>query len=525
MKIKTLLLVTISYIGLISISHANVCFITDTGECRGYEFSGANSPDDTRPGGGTPTGNDNNDDDWELDNPTRCWLEGYQYVSCPPLMVPHNLCPYNNSIFEKCICDPNLVSCTKPYYGVGEDCDGKYISCELDNSKACQEEGYTQSGECPPLQEINQKCPYDPTYYDKCVCRSDLVSCPPPLIGVGEACDGKYAACQCPPEYQVCNCGPESGAASCNVDGITKYTNCKDCCSDTCPSGEKSATCANNQNHIQVATTECGTPCYSCQDKHSHSYSCPSGYSTSCSYGYSGTTSPICSCGATGSGTCYKCKSAPSCVSGGSSSCTGSTSCQYGYTSSCKDCSGTTRYQCKSCSNTCSSGSTSVSCTSKQNKVSVGKTECGNTCYKCEDKPCSNTCSSGSTSVSCTSKQNKVSVGKTECGNTCYKCEDKPCSNTCSKGSTSVSCAAVRGETKVSVGKTECGNTCYECQCNATCASKGYSSSKPSGKNCSMTIVCGSTCYYNCTTSSGGGGIDTEEDNYFANSKGGQYQR
>lgn len=96
-----------------------------------------------------PTGNDNNDDDWELDNPTRCWLEGYQYVSCHPLMVPHNLCPYNNSIFEKCICDPNLVSCTKPYYGVGEDCDGKYISCELDNSKACQEEGYTQSGECP----------------------------------------------------------------------------------------------------------------------------------------------------------------------------------------------------------------------------------------------------------------------------------------------------------------------------------------------------------------------------------------
>ena len=525
MKIKTLLLVTISYIGLISISHANVCFITDTGECRGYEFSGANSPDDTRPGGGTPTGNDNNDDDWELDNPTRCWLEGYQYVSCPPLMVPHNLCPYNNSIFEKCICDPNLVSCTKPYYGVGEDCDGKYISCELDNSKACQEEGYTQSGECPPLQEINQKCPYDPTYYDKCVCRSDLVSCPPPLIGVGEACDGKYAACQCPPEYQVCNCGPESGAASCNVDGITKYTNCKDCCSDTCPSGEKSATCANNQNQIQVATTECGTPCYSCQDKHSHSYSCPSGYSTSCSYGYSGTTSPICSCGETGSGTCYKCNSAPSCVSGGSSSCTGSTYCANGYTSSCKDCSGTTRYQCKSCSNTCSSGSTSVSCTSKQNKVSVGKTECGNTCYKCEDKPCSNTCSSGSTSVSCTSKQNKVSVGKTECGNTCYKCEDKPCSNTCSKGATSVSCAAIRGETKVSVGKTECGNTCYECQCNATCASKGYSSSKPSGKNCSMTIVCGNTCYNCSSSSSGGGGIDTEEDNYFANSKGGQYQR
>ena len=50
--------------------YANVCFITDTGECRGYEFSGANSPDDTSPGGGTP-------DDWELDNDNRCVLEGY----------------------------------------------------------------------------------------------------------------------------------------------------------------------------------------------------------------------------------------------------------------------------------------------------------------------------------------------------------------------------------------------------------------------------------------------------------------
>ena len=50
--------------------HANVCFITDTEDCRGYEFSGANSPDDTSPGGGTP-------DDWELDNDNRCVLEGY----------------------------------------------------------------------------------------------------------------------------------------------------------------------------------------------------------------------------------------------------------------------------------------------------------------------------------------------------------------------------------------------------------------------------------------------------------------
>ena len=522
---------------------ANVCFITDTEDCRGNKFSSSPEDNPVSPPSPPPTNCDPNDA-WCIDNEKRCDWEGYlkTLADCNEVQIPYNYCPYDKTFFEKCICDPTLVA-----------------------------------------------CPY-------------------PLQGVGKECEGKYRSCKCPDYFSSCECGPADGALSCTWDGKTTYSACKPCCSDTCPSGSISTYCSSNQDKIQVSTTECGTPCYSCQDKHSHSYSCPSGYQSSpCSNGYTqiGTANETCSCGeitynlcykcqapaapscvsggsssctgstycangytssckdcsgttryqcksapscvsggsssCTGSTYCsngytssckdcsgttrYQCKSAPSCVSGGSSSCTGSTSCQYGYTSFCKDCSGTTRYQCKSCSNTCSSGSTSVSCTSKQNKVSVGKTECGNTCYKCEDKPCSNTCSSGSTSVSCTSKQNKVSVGKTECGNTCYKCEDKPCSNTCSKGSTSVSCAAVRGETKVSVGKTECGNTCYECQCNATCASKGYSSSKPSGKNCSMTIVCGSTCYYNCTTSSGGGGIDTEEDNYFANSKGGQYQR
>ena len=128
---------------------------------------------------------------------TAVYLKATRYTlrSCPNLQVPYNLCPYDNSWFEKCVCDPNLVECTKPYYGVGEDCNGKYTSCQLDNQHACEENGYTQSGACPPLQEINQKCPYDPTYYDKCVCRSDLVTCSYPLVGVGEECDGKYASC------------------------------------------------------------------------------------------------------------------------------------------------------------------------------------------------------------------------------------------------------------------------------------------------------------------------------------------
>ncbi|MBP3345782.1 MAG: hypothetical protein J6L86_01960, partial [Alphaproteobacteria bacterium] len=45
--------------------------------------------------------------------------------------------------------------------------------------------------------------------------------------------------------------------------------------------------------------------CYKC-NTHTHSYSCPAGYSTSCSDGYSDTASKTCSCGQT-SGSCYKC--------------------------------------------------------------------------------------------------------------------------------------------------------------------------------------------------------------------------
>ncbi|MBS4772426.1 MAG: hypothetical protein KHX61_08020, partial [Proteobacteria bacterium] len=56
-------------------------------------------------------------------------------------------------------------------------------------------------------------------------------------------------------------------------------------------------------------TCSCGAASGTCYKApaHTHSYSCPSGYSTSCSKGYTATTSKVCSCGAI-SGICYKCK-------------------------------------------------------------------------------------------------------------------------------------------------------------------------------------------------------------------------
>ena len=123
---------------------ASVCFITDARNCSGNKYGGANTPDNSS-SGGIPNGNSSGssssggDEDWTIDNRKRCELEGYKLTSCPALKVPQNYCPYDISYFEKCVCKAGLVTCTKPYYGVGESCDGKYASCKLDNARGCKE--------------------------------------------------------------------------------------------------------------------------------------------------------------------------------------------------------------------------------------------------------------------------------------------------------------------------------------------------------------------------------------------------
>ena len=74
--------------------------------------------------------------------------------------------------------------------GNGDDYD-------LDNEERCRQEGYIQTS-CPEGQEGSNFCPYDSSYFEKCVssCPSNYVTCKPPYYGVGEACDGKYASCE-----------------------------------------------------------------------------------------------------------------------------------------------------------------------------------------------------------------------------------------------------------------------------------------------------------------------------------------
>ena len=274
---------------------ASVCFITDAGNCSGNKYGGANTPDNSS-SGGTPSGSSSGssssggDEDWTIDNRKRCELEGYKLTSCPALKVPQNYCPYDISYFEKCVCKAGLVTCTKPYYGVGESCDGKYASCKLDNARGCKEDGYTQTGACNSVQVINKKCPYDPTYFDKCVCRSDLVSCPTPLQGVGTACGGKYKSCKCPSKYKSCDCGKAAGASSCTWNGVTKYSSCKACC--TPYRDEISCSCGTYS-----CSDGCGGYRKCCKSCSSSSSSSSSGSSGSSSSGSSSSSSSSSSSG------------------------------------------------------------------------------------------------------------------------------------------------------------------------------------------------------------------------------------
>ena len=101
---------------------------------------------------------------------------------------------------------------------------------ELDDSKRCEEEGYTMT-DCPEDSDPINFCPYDNTHFEKCKanCPSNYVTCELPYYGVGEACGDKYASCECTP----CGSGydnttiPEGyvqdGEACLDCDGKTKY--------------------------------------------------------------------------------------------------------------------------------------------------------------------------------------------------------------------------------------------------------------------------------------------------------------
>jgi len=163
-------------------------------------------------------------------------------------------------------------------------------------------------------------------------------SCPPSDPCSGVSC-GSNAYCSGGSCY--CNSGYHKSGSACVKDEVHSH-------SYSCPSGYSSSNSWGSSAQTTSKTCSCGAASGTCYKApaHTHSYSCPSGYqSSSCSSSQTqtGTTSKVCSCGAT-SGTCYKCETCSY-----SSKCSGYsfTSCSYGVLDSCTAC-GTTKYKCAS---------------------------------------------------------------------------------------------------------------------------------------------------------------------------------
>ena len=145
---------------------------------------------------------------------------------------------------------------------------------ELDNEERCRQEGYTQTS-CPEGQEPSNFCPYDSTYFEKCVssCPSNYVTCEVPYYGVGEACDGKYASCEKDTERACQELNPgyvdECGTGQQLSDDRCSYDNTYGTCCNTCegydntsiPEGYvqdgESCTGCDGQEHYKIKPNPC----------------------------------------------------------------------------------------------------------------------------------------------------------------------------------------------------------------------------------------------------------------------------
>ena len=145
---------------------------------------------------------------------------------------------------------------------------------ELDNKERCNKEGYYLTS-CPDGQEGSGFCPYDSSYFEKCVssCPSNYVTCEVPYYGVGEACDGKYASCEKDTERACQELNPgyvdECGTGQQLSDDRCSYDNTYGTCCNTCAGydnttipegyvqdGEVCTSC-DGQEHYKVKPNPC----------------------------------------------------------------------------------------------------------------------------------------------------------------------------------------------------------------------------------------------------------------------------
>lgn len=214
--------------------------------------------------------------------------------------------------------------------------------------------------------------------------------------------------CSCSSSYNLDKCPSHGICSECNgkkrLDGCEDFwalnedrSTCKEVCkgyTSTCPANASCYTCTVGSTTLykfKSCKAGYGLVGDHCELSHTHEYKCPDGYGETNSWGDEAmTTSKVCSCGTTGSETCYK---APNCVDGGSSNCSGDISVCVGKVevSSCLDCSGTQRYTCRD--KTCADD---------------GKKECNGTCI--ETSECCGGCAEGSSCVNGECVEDKCSL-------------------------------------------------------------------------------------------------------------------
>ncbi len=198
---------------------------------------------------------------------SKCNQLGYSYseTNCAPPKILKDKCPAGNA-YKECYCAGSIT------------CSGYASSSNPYSSSTGASK--TSCIDCAGNTLYNWSC-------SSSTCSSySLTSCPS-NGNCSQCCDGYYKLNSCQSGY--------------NVSG----NSCIKACTDTCSS--KGYYSSRPSGKTCSTTTVCGSTCYyNCVDTHTHSYSCPSGYSSTNSWGSSAlTAAKTCSCGQT-SGTCYK---------------------------------------------------------------------------------------------------------------------------------------------------------------------------------------------------------------------------
>ncbi len=453
---------------------AQVCWIMDTGDCLGLDFVGTDigGPDGTKPDEYTPKG------------PEDCINEGYTMTQCPEGQEPTKVCMYDDRYFAGCVpsCPDDYKICEEPYYGIGEECNGKYKECQCDYCVGYdyKEEdipnGYVADGE--PCSSCN-----GPRYKIKPNPCDGYMECErEPAKNATTCLSGDkllYSDCndcdsECPAGTTESNPGGCGGSTTNECGDKTCYYPYEACCTDECPSYTKSSSSGCTYGATSCYDSCYGKTWYKCNDAPKdpcEGVSCPT--AKSCAYGCASYSSSTSCC----SSVCTSCNSKPydPCEGVSGISCSSGYHCSsYGSCGQCTGCSkdiiedpcaGVSCPTAKTCSYGCASYSSATSC-------------CSSVCTSCKSDPCESV-----TSVRCGSNETCSTYGS--CGE-CLACKSvDPCAGvscpvakTCDYG-----CASFSSSTSC------CSSVCTSCKSNPCAGVTGVSCGR--NQTCSSYGSCG----------------------------------